>query len=525
MSTAVAVRNPRVTLNRVSRDQTVGLGKHRVLLVGQISAAANAAAGFYADLPRTEAEIDEIAGADSHFALIARKFRRVNEYTEVDAILLEDAGGSTAGTSSVLLAGTATSARTVFFDIVSSQNHSYEVDIAIGDDEAAVTAKLLAKIALDTRKPFTAAKSTVTNTDDTTTFTAVSKGTISNNWLIRVRDKFNRPPIVPGMTITLTGWAGGATDPTLTSIFDDVANIRYQGVVWPEAYTNTTLLTWIDARFNVDNDIKDGVAFQWVEDSFANVKTLASNANSPSYVIMTNESVNEAHWKGPYLPEAPDVLTATFVAARARRFEEDISISDLVVTNELNDQFGGIHTCTLPYFNTPFLEVRQPDLNAGYSDAEQLELSKSGVSVVGRNVKNNGVISSVVVTTYLNDDAGNEDDTWQWLNWQDTHSIVREYIVNNIRDDLDQHRMTTGTAPANFAIMNEPILRALIRGYCENLMGEAIVVEGRPSSKYIDENLVVVLDPANRSAAVGLDFWMVSQFQNLKGTIKFSFAV
>lgn len=525
MSTAVSIRNPQVTLNRVSRDQRVGLEEHRNLIVGQISAAGSASAGFYADLPKTEAEIDALAGADSHFALQARKYRRVNPYTKVDAIFLDDAGGATAATAKFLLAGTVTSAKTLYFDLVSTQNHTYEIDFAVGDDEAAVMAKLLAKIALDTRKPFSVAKSTDASTDDTLTATAISKGTVGNDWLIRIRDKFGRPGTVPGMTITLTGWAGGATDPTLTSILDPVANIRYHGVLWPAAYSNSVALTWIDARFNVDNDIKDGVVFQSVEDTFANVKTLASNANSASYCVITNETVDSAHWKGPYLPEAPDVVAATFLASRARRFEEGISISDLVVTNELNDQFGGIHTCTLPYFNTPMIEVEQPDDDTGYTYAEQIELEAAGVSVMGRNVKNNGVIASVMVTTYLNDDAGNEDDTWHPLNWNDTHSVVREYIVNNLRNDLDQHRQTTGTAPANYAIVNEPILRALIRGYCEDLMEEAIVVAGRESSKYIDDNLVVVLDPANRSASVGLDFWMVSQFGKVTGTVKFSFAV
>ena len=523
MSTMTAVRNPRVTLNMVQRDQILSIEEQRVLIVGQKLSAGSAAAGLVADIPRTNAEINALFGARSHLALMVRAFRKVNPWTKLDCIALADASGTNA-TASVVLLGTATEAKTIYVDVVSSRNHSYEIDVEVGDTEADVTAKVLAAVALDTQCPFTIAKSTTTGTDDTFTFTSTHDGTISNSWLLRVRDAYNRPAAVAGLTFTLTGWASGATDPTLTSVLDPVENIRYQTIVWPSAYATTVPKAWINARFNLDNDIKDGVVVQWVHDSFANVKTLAAAMNSPSWVMMTNEIMNTAHWKGAHIPEAPDVLAAIFAAIRSRRFEEAISISDLVVINEGRDQFGGRHIAALPYFNSPFNDVEQPFVGSGYTYAEQLELEAAGVSVIGTNVRNNAVIASVMLTTYINDASGNLDDTWHYLNWRDTHSVIREFIVNNLREDFAQHRLTSGSAVPNMAIADEASIRAALIGYYNVLSEDGLTVSGRDQRQYFEDNLVVTLKPSLRRVELYADAPMVSQFGETRGAIRFSFS-
>lgn len=519
-----AIRNPKVTLNLVQRDQIVGLDQHRVLVVGQKLSTGSATAGLNSDVPRTLAEIETLFGAGSHLSMMLRKFRAINPYTRVDAVALADNGSGTAGTAKVVFAGTATEARTIYVDVVSSFFHSYEVDVEVGDAPDDIAAKVRAITAFDTHKPFTDALAETSTADDSVVFTARNKGSICNSWLIRIRDEYNRPVTVAGITMTLTGWAGGATDPVLTSALDPVENIRYHGIIWPQAYSTNVARSWINARFNLDNDIKDGVVFQWIHDTFANVKTLANNMNSPSWVMLTNETMNTSYWKGPHLPEAPDVLCATFVAARARRFEDDISISDLVVNNESRDQFGGRHTASLPYFNTPFIDVAQPDEGAGYTYAEQLELEEEGIAVIGKNYPNNNVIAGVIVTTYLNDAAGNPDDTWHWLNWRDTHSVIREFFVNNLREDFAQHRLSTGAAVANFAIATEPILRAALYEYYDVLTNDAITVKGRDARRIFEDRLVIQLVPDQRLVRLTCDVPMLSQLGVITGAVKFNFA-
>src|SRR3546814_13885338 len=68
---------------------------------------------------------------------------------------------------------------------------------------------------------------------------------------------------VEGVTQALTGWTGGATDPTLTTIFDGITGIRYTGIGWPEYWVaNLSIVkTLLEARFNAANEIADGTAF------------------------------------------------------------------------------------------------------------------------------------------------------------------------------------------------------------------------------------------------------------------------
>ena len=515
------VANPRVTLNIVPRDQRLGLEDQRVLIVGQ-KLSGTAAAGLNRDVPRTDAEINELFGARSHLSLMCRAFRRVNKVTNLDVIALADNAGGTAGTAVIVGSGTATKAKTVYVSVVSATHNRYEVDVVIGETPATFMAKLAALIDEDTEAPFTYATSGTPVT--TVTFTAANKGTLCNGWLLSVLDTYDRPANVPGLTFTLTGWTGGATNPSLSGLFDEVENTRYQGVVYPEAYTRSTLVNWIDARKNLDNNILDGRAFIYSVEAYADVKTSAISYNSSEVVVMTNEKNDLSYWKGPHIPEAPDAIAAKAAAARARRFEDGFSISDLVVTNEPRDQFGGMSKNSLPYFNTPILEVRQPLTGSGYTYEEQVELEGDGVTVIGYNRTNNAVIMGQVVTTWNNDAAGNLDDTWKWLEWRDTHGAIREYFVTNLRREFSQYRMTAGTAVPGYAIVDEAGVRAFLYELFERLAAEVLTQAGRDARRYFEDNLVVTMRPDLRRVEVAADVPMVSQLGEIIGSVKFSFS-
>lgn len=52
MAQMTAIRNPRVTLNLIQRDQIVSIEDQRILVVGQML-SGTAAAGLVPDIPRT----------------------------------------------------------------------------------------------------------------------------------------------------------------------------------------------------------------------------------------------------------------------------------------------------------------------------------------------------------------------------------------------------------------------------------------------------------------------------------------
>lgn len=511
------VSNPRTTFNIVERDQIVGLEDQQALLIGQMKTGSATAGALTQDVPRTVAEINAAFGKDSHLAMVARAFREVNPYTKVDAIALDDDVGGTAATAVIAGSGAATAAGTLWVSVVSKQKYRYKIDVASADTPAEVMAAITAAINAGTAdRPFTFAESGVPV--DTGTFTAANAGTIANNWLIMLEGS------VPGLSFTLTGWQGGATDPSLTSIFDVIGNERYQTIVWPSVYTTTELETLLNARKNVDNDVKEGRGFLYKNEAFATVKATALALNSSEIVILNNEPTSVSNvYEGPHIPEAPDVIAARFAAARSLRFEDGLSISRVVSTNAADDQFGGRHTASLPYFNTPLLNVGQPHPGTGHSFAEQLELEGAGVSVVGRNRNDNAIIVGQVVTTWINDAAGNADDTWKFLNWRDSHGIIREFFVLNFRQRFAQHRLSTGDVVPGKAIATADVLRSFALKLYDQLTDDAITVAGRQARAYFDQNMTITLEPELRRATINADVPMVSQLGEILGSIKFSF--
>lgn len=484
-------------------------------LSGGAAAPGTASSGdLVIDMGRTDAEINELFGAGSHLAQVARAFRAVNPVTNVDCLPLADHASGVRAVASLTFSGTATRAGTLYVSVVSEEQHTYQVDVNSGDGADDVLATLVALIDDDRYLEFN-------YHDDgasVLSFEANNAGLHANDWLLAVDGS------VPGLTVSISGWATGATDPSLTSVFDPVSNIRYQTIVWPHSYSQTTLKAFIDPRKNVDNDVKDGRAFLWSNKSMGNVKTDCSTLNSSEIVVMTNKPTSAADWVGPHLPEAPDVLAAKFAAARARRFESNISISDIVTTNEPNDQFGGPDLASLPYFNTPMLGVGMPKKGTGYTYEEQLELENAGVSVFGVNRSSNAVVAGVVVTTWLNDAAGNPDDTWKYLEWRDTHGQIREYCVLNLRKRFAQYRLTSGELIPNRAMANEAMIRGYILGLCIDLMDMSLIQKGQEARQYIQDNMSVVLTLDERKAQVALKVPMVSQLGVILGTVAFNFS-
>lgn len=507
------VANPRVTFNIVQSENRVGPDDQRTLIIGQIGAASTVVGGeLVVDVPRSDAAINTLFDPGSMLAMIARAYRSVNKTTNVDALPLSDAGESSAAMSAFSFSGTATADGTLYASIVSKALHRYKIDVLTGDTAVSIVTKLVALTAADRYLPFTS----VDDGSDCIN-TANNTGTHANDWHIQIEGN------VPGITCSISGWSGGATDPALTTLFDPIETLRYQTVIWPARYDITKIKSLLNARKNVDNNIMDGMAFTYRNVSFSTIKTLANATNSSEVLVMTNEPNSLTYHKGPHIPEAPDVIAAKIAAALDLRFEPDVSISNVVVTNAPNDQFGGIHTASLPAFNTPVLDVETPQKGTGYTLQEQAELEAAGVSVIGVNRQWNQVITGVMVTTWLNDAAGNLDNTWKFLEWRRTHGMIREYFQRNCQKEFRQHRLTPGTSVAGYAMVDEPGIRSFLSLLYQELTQSALTVAGLEARKYFEANLSVQLIPGRRQAKVAAKCPMVSQLGEIIGSIEYTF--
>ena len=328
--------------------------------------------------------------------------------------------------------------------------------------------------------PFTAA-----NAAGVVTFTAENDGTLADDWGIKVEGA------IDSVTIAITAWTGGATDPTLTTVLDVIANIRYQTIIWPSVYDITVVADDLDAKFNTTNNVLDGIAIQVKADTLANLKSYVSALNSQSVVVPGEKAVDLANRKGPATFEMLDIVASEMGAIRALRLTEDALLTNYLTTVASRDQYGGIAIGSLPYFNTqlPNLPIANPADE--FSDEDLTELRDNGIAVFGPNRAFNATIFGEIVTTYLTDTAANSDSSYKFLNTVDTASLIREFYFVNCKSKYAQTRLTEGDLITGRDMANESSIRAFCNELYDELADDTLVQKGTAAKKDYNDNLVI----------------------------------
>jgi phage tail sheath gpL-like len=505
------ISEPEVTLSIIPAAQLASVEAQKVLIVGQMLAAGTATGGeLIQDHPDDGTE-DTLFGQRSHVAGLVREFKKLNKRSQLDILPLDDAVGTQA-TAVATVTGTATATGSFTLTVGSSKNHSFTIDVTSGDSETVVAATIASTLTADANAPFTTASAL-----GVATMTAANDGTYANEWDIRVSGS------VAGISVALTGWTGGATDPTLTTVLSVIENVRYQTILWPSVYALTVVQTEIDARFNVTNDVKDGVVFQTKKGTFASIDSYVSSLNSQSLVIMPNKTVSKTLAKGTAIVEMPDIISAQICAIRALRYTEDAPLTQFLTTTSPTDQFGGIHIASLPYHNTAMTNLNVPAADEFFSDDDLSNFKTNGISAIGPNRAFNGVILGDMITTYLTDTAGNTDTSYKFLNTVDTSSVIREFFFANYKSRYAQSRLTEGDLISGKDMVNAASFRAFSNRLYDELAEEALVQSGRAAKKDFDDNLSIVLDISSGQITVNMAPLLVTQVRIIIGTIQVNF--
>lgn len=505
------VSQPSATLNIVGASQLARVDEQKALIVGQMLAGGSATSGELIQDHPDDASEDALFGQRSHLAGMVREFKKINKRSQLDIIPLDD-GSGTQGTAVYAITGTATEDGTLIFTVVSSQNHQYEVDVTNGDTAEVIGDALDVLTAADSDAPFTTA-----NVTGTVTATAANDGTLCNEWDIRVSGT------VAGVEVAVTGWTGGATDPTLTGILDVIANVRYQTIIWPSVYALTEVQTELDSRFNLTNDVKDGVAIQFLKGTQASLESYVSSINSQSIVVIGNKTVSETLRKGTAIPEMPDILAAKFAAIRALRLTDGANLTSILTTVASQDQYGGISIASLPYHNTLILEVGIPQPDDFFTQVEQNSLEDNGIAVIGPNRTYSNIVCGEIVTTYLADAASNPDDSYKYLNYVDTASEARNYYFNNLKSRYAQTRLTDGGLIAGRDMANVSSIRAFCNELWEELADAGLFQAGRAAKKDFNLNLIITATISTGTVSIDMAPLLVSQLRVIVGTIQINF--
>ncbi len=509
------VNFPNTTVTKLPATQTVLNSDQRVLFVGQMVAAGTATSGqLYTEIGNDNSW-DTLFGANSMIAGMLRAAREENGVTRFDAIPLDDASGTPATCIVTFGGGPATASGTINVYIGSEVNHAYELSVSSTDAIDDIGGALETAVNADTNAPFTAV-----NASGVVTMTADNDGTEANSFLLAYDGE------AEAITVALTGWTAGATDPTLTNLFDVIAEERYQSIVWPGVYTITTVQTLLDDRWNTDGQILDGVCIRSISGDLATVKAATSTLNSQSIVTLDDKLMAGTDYKGPSVGEINYIKASKVAAIRALRLTQDASISKYVVTTATNDQYGSPSISTLPYANTPITSLPVVKTGMGWTRSEIAEINAAGGSVIGNNRNNTNIIMGEMVTSYLTDSAANPDTTYKYLNYVDTASNGAEYIWNNSVSDFDQSRLTDGSLIQGISINNEKSIRAQFAKYYQDLSGDVYVLfqKGETALNYFKENLTVTLNLVTGTVYVTEKNLMVTQLRNLLITMQLAFS-
>ena len=502
---------PRVTTTISGAVVSVAQQPQKILVVSQKIAGGTAVAGALNENIQTNA--DTLAGIKSIGAEVVRAVRAVNQDTQVDAIFLDDGSGTSASGAVDFTGSVATEDGEITVILGSERNHKLSVAVTSGDAATAIGDTLVAAIAADT----TILVSGV-NTLGDVALTFANDGTVGNDFPIEVRGE------VAGVTIALTAMSGGATDPTLTGVFDVIDGARYQTILWSWAEATTELTSFVDGRFNVTDDILDGLGYVGKSDTLVNHLSALGALNSfINYTTVKVEATTAL--VGPASVEMPLIQSAYAGSLRALKLTDGAAIASFNVGDSGLDGIGGAALASRPLANTPIFEMVPMRQGRGWTRLEISQLNAVGGSVIGNNRAGNQIVLGEQLTT-RNTSGGSPDDSFKFVNYFDTSVNIREFYSNNLRSRYGQSRLTDGSPVAGRPMANKRNIEAALIEFYDTLSGSdfALTRSGEDNRNFFIANLVVLLDLQTGTVTWSAKSPIVTQVREINGSIQIVFA-
>lgn len=485
----------------------------KILVVSQMTAAGTAVDGALNE--NLQANADTLAGPTSFGAEVVRAARLVNPDSQIDAIFLDDDGSGVPADGVINFTGsTATESGELTVIIGSARHHALSIAITSGDNATAIGAALVAAIVADSTIMVTSV-----NTTGSVAITCTNDGTAGNDIPIEVRGT------VAGVVIALTAMTSGATDPSLTSVFDVVGEIRYQTILWTWADDVSVLGTFVDDRLNVTNDVLDGLGWTGKTDTLINhVSAIGALNNLICYHAEKLET--GATLKGSSSVEWPVAISAYAGALRARKLTVGSAIASLNVGASGSDSTGGPALASRPLANTPIFHMTPFRNGRGWTKTDVAAINVVGGSVIGNNDSNNQIALGEMFTTRTTE-AGSPDDTFKFVNYFDTATGIREYIDANLRSRFSQMRLSDGDLVAGRPVTNQRQIEATLTEFWSTLASPDFVLArgGEVNREFFLANLVVSINFQTGSVTWSAKVPIVTQVRNISGDIQIIFAL
>jgi len=508
---------PKIYAQLLAANAIVGVDPFRILICGQTGTdgTATTLTAIEEVQNKTRAEIKALTGTKSELTMrINRVLDIVKGRVSVWVMPVAPAVG-TAATRTITVSGAATEDKTLTAKIIDSQYYSISVDVVSGEAAAAVATKIKAAIDALTDLPATAGIISAA-----ITLTANDLGTIANKFTV----KFDNLPA--GISITEGQFSSGATDPTLTTMFDSLIATRFHSVLFPWSSSSATVKTFLESRNTISNAFLQGVAMIGFDDTEANITSLVNGTtplNSPNLLFIGNRKVSSAS----VIVTPPDNRAAEFAAIEALRLTTDAPISSYVTVSSPRDQWGGSALASLGLYNTPLAYTSLTAPSSLFSFNEQENLKNDGFTITGVNESKTSMIMGEVVTTYKFNSKGDPDVSFKYLEYIRTGYLALELFYKRLKSDYSQFRLTEGDLISGRAIANAGSIRANCISIFKTLGEKDYVLcqSGGDAEKYFNENLVIETDLANGKVSISGMLPIITQIRQFNLTFQLSFTI
>lgn len=516
---------PRFIGQLLAAAGAVGPEPFRLLVVGQIGALGTAVDGATnKDLESlTTDEIKTLFGVNSDMTnrLIKARNKCKGRYS-IWGIGKDPAGGATAATADLAYAGVATESRIMTVRPISQNQFSFNISVTIGDTANDVAVAVKAALdALAENFPATAGIAV-----DTVTLTAADAGTIPNKYVV---EHINIPAGITVNTNEQTDkvqFSSGATDPTLTGLFDNVAATRFHTIQYPWENDFQEVQDFLEPRNVINNSFLQGVAMIGFDDTEANIKAKVNGVtplNSQNLFFMGNRVASGV----AAFVEPPDWRVVEFAAIEGLRLTEDVPIGEFITTSAPLDAIGGPGSASLAYYNTPLSETAAVDPDVLFDEQEQQNLGDDGYTVIGVNSSATDAIMAEVISTYKVNTLGNPDVSFKFLNYIRTSYLAFEIFFRTLKQSYSQSRLTEGDIVAGRAIANKEAIEAEYTRIYKLLSGPdyTLTQAGNDAESFFFRNLLLVLDIANGKITSSGQLPIVTQIREFIVTFQIAFSI
>jgi len=492
------------TLN--TANQAIAPAPRRPLILAQGTSAGSFTSGaLVQNISNDLNTAKDLCGGGSIGQIMIDAFKEENPFSPLDVIIVSDNGSGVAATGTIVFTATPTASGTLYVTIGSYINNRYEIPVTTSSTPTTLGDALAAAILADVYSPVTSV-----NTTGSVALTAKSKGTEGNGIGLRVEGT------VAGVSVALTAFASGATDPSLTGVLTKIDESRYDIIT--ELAFLTPVKAHLEPKFNSTNQVLDGIAFVTNMDTYANLQTALAPGTLASQVIQytCNKKINDADWKGGALLELNYALSARLGALRALRFVPNAILNSFMVAG---NNRGGIALASVPYHNMKLNNVTTIPTGKNFLQTEAIALGDLGGTTLSMDSSGTVTVTNPFwLTCYKAATPTAIGSTYSTVNRNDTATTAREYIFRNMKENFAQYALTSGTIPAapGILIANEKSIKAYLVGlwndlYQLGILQGGVTDDGTDLQDLFTQNLIVNVDTSAGSVTGSMAIIVMGQ--------------